>query len=234
MSYSPTSFNPATATAASAASGYQNGIGSAIALATPVSTSNGGLLLLTDVTSEASAEGWLGLASMTIPSTAFGQVASDGRIQNIPSGLGFSVGDPIWVGNTPGTLTNVRPNTGTAGWETGYYVLFVGVVVKNEFNPSNQDIQLSRQIIGQLQRLYGQKEKVFDIDRLSREEVEILSIQLGESIRNIYDNATKRANKILSRYNMECKVTFHIQELGSFPEKGHISESANLEDKKQI
>ena len=150
MSYSPTSFNPQTATTFANASGYQNGTVSTMAIATSVSTNGSGQLVLTDVTNEALSEGWLGLVAQSLPSAAIGQVVTDGRIQNIPSGLGFSVGDPIWVGNTPGTLTNVRPDVTVPGWSVGDYVLFVGVVVQNEYNPSNQDIQISRQIIGQL------------------------------------------------------------------------------------
>ncbi|CAK9253117.1 unnamed protein product [Sphagnum jensenii] len=75
-------------------------------MASAVSTSTNGLLVLTDVTSETLSEAWVGLASAAIPAAAIGQVSSDGRIQNIPVGLGFSVGDPIWVGVTPGSLTN--------------------------------------------------------------------------------------------------------------------------------
>ena len=151
MSYSPLfRGNPANASVGSTGSGYQNGIGSTILAATAVSTSTSGLLVLTDVSSETLSEAWLGLASESIPSAAFGQVASDGRLQNIPLGLGFSVGDPIWVGTTPGSLTNVKPSIGIGAWASGYFVLFVGVVVQNEFNPSQQDIQLCRQVIGQL------------------------------------------------------------------------------------
>ncbi len=150
MSYSPSSFNPQTATTFGNASGYQNGTVSTMAVATPVSTNTSGQIVLTDVSDESLSEGWIGLTAVSLPSTAIGQVATDGRIQNIPSGLGFAVGDPIWVGNTPGTLTNVRPDLTVGGWVSGDYVLFVGVVVQNEYNPSNQDIQISRQIIGQL------------------------------------------------------------------------------------
>jgi hypothetical protein len=151
MSYSPL-FRGSSSTAPSYAnaSGYQNGIVSTIAMCTPVSTNTSGQLVLTDVTVEALSEGWLGLTDAAIPTTATGQVVTDGRIQNIPSGLGFALGDPIWVGPTPGSLTNVRPDLTAPGWSTGYYVLFVGVVVQNQFNPSLQDIQVSRQIIGQL------------------------------------------------------------------------------------
>lgn len=130
-------------------SGYQNGTGSTMPVAAPVSTNASGQIILTDVSSEASVEAMVGLTSQSIPSAASGQVVSDGRLENIPLGLGFAVGDPIWVG-LAGTLTNVKPDLSVVGWSSGYFVIFVGVVTKNEFNPLNQDIQLLRQIVGQL------------------------------------------------------------------------------------
>ena len=151
MSYSPTFFgSTAKGPSSGTASGYQNGTLSTISAASAVSTNTSGQMILTDVTNEATIETWLGLTSASTPSAATGMVASDGRLQSIPLGLGFSVGDPIWVGTTPGSLTNVKPSIGVPGWSAGYYVLFVGVVVQNEFNPSDQDIQICRQIIGQL------------------------------------------------------------------------------------
>jgi uncharacterized protein YbaA (DUF1428 family) len=151
MSYSPL-FRGAAANAPanSTATGYQNGTVSTIAVATAVSTNTSGQMILTDVSNETTVEAWLGLASQSTPTTANGLVVSDGRLQNIPMSLGFSVGDPIWVGFSPGSLTNVKPDLSVPGWSSGYFVLFVGVVVQNEFNPSEQDIQLCRQLIGQL------------------------------------------------------------------------------------
>lgn len=150
MSYNPLySGSNAAGTASGTATGYQNGTGSTIALGTVVSTNTSGQLVLTDVSNEALVEAWLGLSTMSIPSAANGQVISDGRLENISLGLGFSIGDPIWVGITPGSLTNVKPDLTVSGWVAGMFILFVGVVVKNQFNPSAQDIQLLRQIIGQ-------------------------------------------------------------------------------------
>jgi hypothetical protein len=150
MSYSPNFRGTSAAVPATATStGYQNAVGGSVAVATAVSTNASGQFVLTDVTDESSSEGWLGLTAETIPNAATGQVMSDGRLINIPN-LGFSNGDPIWVGLTPGSLTNVKPDLSQPGWAEGMWVLFVGVVVQNEFNSLQQDIQLCRQIIGQL------------------------------------------------------------------------------------
>jgi hypothetical protein len=119
-------------------------------IATPVAANTFGQAVLVDVSDETTVESMIGLTSASIPSAANGQVISDGRLENIPLGLGFAVGDTVWVGTTPGSLTNVKPDITAPGWVAGYFVIFVGVVVQNEFNPSNQDLQLCRQLIGQL------------------------------------------------------------------------------------
>lgn len=129
---------------------YQNGSGGTIQTATAVSQGTGANVVLLDVSSEAKVEAFVGLSAATTPNAASGLICSDGRLENIPLGLGFAVGDPIWAGTTPGSLTNIKPDLSASGWFAGMFVIFIGVVVQNQFNPSNQDIQLLRQIIGQL------------------------------------------------------------------------------------
>ena len=129
--------------------GYTNTTASLITAASPVYRSASGIAPL-DVTTEASVEAFVGLCAADLPTTASGLVVSDGRCENIPLSLGFSVGDAIWAGPTPGSLTNVKPDSSAPGWAAGYFVVFIGVVVANEFNPSNQDIQLFKQLVGQL------------------------------------------------------------------------------------
>lgn len=146
MSYNPTFSGSSSQTQTS----YTNSSGSTIGATTPVAVNTGGTIVPVDVSNEATIESWVGLTLQAIPNTNAGVVVNGGRVLNISLGLGFAVGDAIWVGNTPGTLTNVKPDLTVIGWSPGYYVLFVGVVVKNAANPSLQDLQISRQIIGQL------------------------------------------------------------------------------------
>ncbi len=148
MSYNPNFTGSSVTASRQFSTGYQNGSGSTIAIASPVSTNTSGQILLTDVSNETSALGFVGLTNIAIPSAASGEVISGGRIENVTTS--FSVGDAIWVGSTPGTLTNVKPNAGSNGFASGYFVIFVGVLVVNEFSPSETDIQLLPQVIGQL------------------------------------------------------------------------------------
>lgn len=152
MAYNPNfRGNNAKGSSTSNASTYQNSTVSTMPVATAVSKgASSNQMVLVDVTDENTVERWLGLTSESVPSSASGLVSGEGRLENIPLGLGFSIGDTLWAGVTPGSLTNVKPDLSQPGWASGYFVLFVGVVVQNQFNPGLQDIQIFRQLIGQL------------------------------------------------------------------------------------
>lgn len=127
---------------------YINNSGSTIAAGAPVAVDTSSNLVLVDVSDETTVKAMVGYAPLAILNLASGSVVSNGRLENIVTG--FAVGTPVWVGATPGTFTDVEPDVSAFGWSAGMFVIFVGVVVKNETNPSNQDIQLFTQIIGQL------------------------------------------------------------------------------------
>jgi hypothetical protein len=61
--------------------------------------------------------------------------------------------------------------------------------------------------------------KSFDIEKLSQQEVDALSAKLGDQVRAMCDKTVARANKILSKYGVECKLAFSIGPKGSFKEK---------------
>ena len=126
---------------------YQNGFGSTIAQGTPVSTNGSGQIIPTDVASQSSVQAMVGYANVAIPNLAFGPVISNGRLENIVTA--FSIGDAIYIG-LGGTLINVKPDYGVAGFASGDHVVFVGCLVKNEFNPSFTDLQLFTQTICKL------------------------------------------------------------------------------------
>lgn len=130
--------------------GYENGTLSGILMARPVSADINGKITPTDVSNETSVERFLGLTAALIPASASGQVVSGGRAEAIGSALtGFVYGDPVYLGKN-GTLIKVRPDFGVSGFVIGDWVIFLGVVVKNEFDATEKDIQLMIEVIGQL------------------------------------------------------------------------------------
>ena len=112
-----------------------------------VSTNTSGQIEPVDVSDEASVLAIVGITAESIPSAATGNVVNGGRLEDVATG--FSVGDALYVGSN-GLLTNIKPTEGANGFVSGDFVIFVGVVVKNEFNPSDQDIQLMISVVGQL------------------------------------------------------------------------------------
>lgn len=149
MSYNPAfTGNPSALSVGFLQSGYQNGSGGTLAAFTAVSTNTSGQILPTDITNEASSLAIVGLTTQSIPNTANGQIADSGRLQNVTTS--FAIGDAIYVGLTPGTLTNVKPSVGVGGFTEGDFVIFIGVLVENEFDPSETDIKLMIAMIGEL------------------------------------------------------------------------------------
>jgi hypothetical protein len=50
------------------------------------------------------------------------------------------------------------------------------------------------------------RKRSFDINRLSAEEVDNLSKQIGDKVKQICDEAVEKANKILNVYGMSAKM----------------------------
>lgn len=148
MSYSPLfRGNSAKGSVGQVQSGYQNGTGSTIAQGTPVTINGSGQVVPIDVTVDAQATGIVGLVAADLPSAASGQVIDNSRLENVS--MGFSVGDILYVSKS-GFLTNLVPDYGVGGFSAGDWVIYVGVVVQNEFNPSQIDIVVSISARGQL------------------------------------------------------------------------------------
>lgn len=129
--------------------GYINGTLSTLDISTPVSVNVSGNMLPLDVSDEASAQGFLGLVSISTPASATGLVVNSGRLEGITL-VGFTVGDAVYAGPTPGSLTNVKPDRSAPGWSEGMFVIFLGCYVVNQFNGGLHDIQLMPTLIGVL------------------------------------------------------------------------------------
>lgn len=148
MSYSP-NFRGSASKAGSRRleTNYQNGSVSVLSQGTPVYTNASGQILPVNPADETSVESMVGFTLYAIPSGASGAVISGGRLENIS--IPFGIGETLWI-NYDGTLTNVKPDLSKTGWAEGYFVIFVGVVVPNEFNATQKDLQLCKEVVGQL------------------------------------------------------------------------------------
>lgn len=126
---------------------YPNASGSTLAMGQFVSINTSSQIAALNVSDEVSVLAMVGVASMSIPNAATGGVYSGGRLEQITQS--FALGDAIYVGKD-GMVSNVKPDYEVGGFVTGDFVIFVGVVVKNEFDVTKKDIQLMISVIGQL------------------------------------------------------------------------------------
>ena len=155
MAFSPFSFNPqSTGSSRQLITNYYNNTGSTIVQGTPLSvTGTANYVTPTDVTSQDSVQAFVGYAYTRISNASLGAVISGGRLQNL-QGFGFSIGDAIYMSVLGIYLQNVKPvdNNGNpvAPFVSGDMMVFAGVIVQNESNPSLQDLQILTQVFGAL------------------------------------------------------------------------------------
>jgi hypothetical protein len=148
MGYNPTASGTAfKGSSRSTQTGYQNNSGGTLDMATPVSLNPSGQLISVDVTSESNVKALVGITAQSIPNSANGQVIDCGRLENVTTS--FVIGDALYIAHN-GILTNVKPLIGSNSFTAGNWVVFMGVVVINEFNPLNKDIKLMMQVVGTL------------------------------------------------------------------------------------
>ena len=140
MSYSPNFVNNnPVQSSRKIASNYTNGSGGTLIKGSPVGTLTSGLVTTIDVSSQTSVDAFVGLYNQDTPSAASGLVLDSGRLENLTTS--FSIGDPVYVSKT-GTLTNIIPVSGSNGFVAGDFVVFLGVIVVNEFNALQKDLKI--------------------------------------------------------------------------------------------
>lgn len=147
MSYRP--YNAIIAAASnSTATVYPltNGSGSPIPGLTPVTLNAAGDLDTIDVSNEADALRTVGVTNASILNASSGDVTALGKISNV---VGFALDDIIYVSKT-GTLTATVPDIGVGDFVSGDFVIQIGKIAKNQTNPSNMDLLVQIQVIGQL------------------------------------------------------------------------------------
>jgi len=62
--------------------------------------------------------------------------------------------------------------------------------------------------------LHGRERKV-NVDAMSQEQVDNLSVQIGEKVRSICDEAAEKVNSILAIYGMSAKIAIKFNKLPS-------------------
>jgi len=124
----------------------ENHSGSMLPKFTPVGLDTNGYADLIDVSDEDSAFSAFAVLAENISDAASGSYISNGRLANI---LGFNLRDVLYVAKD-GSLTNVKPSVGVGGFLDGDYIIRVGVVKRNVDAPSQMDLIVNVQVVGQL------------------------------------------------------------------------------------
>lgn len=129
------------------ASTVENNTGSTIVKGVPVRLNSLGDMATIDPAVEAEALATIGVASETISDGASGTITTSGRVTDITTTATFD--DYVYVSKF-GLLTETKPDIGVSGFVAGDFVISVGVIAKNESNPSLKDLIVNVQIVGQL------------------------------------------------------------------------------------
>lgn len=124
-----------------------NGTAGVLASLTPVTINFLGTMQNLDVSTEDSALRVVGLTGQSINPGATGVVVTSGRMLDVP--LPFNIGDYVYVSKSGG-LQSTLPSPDVDGFVSGDYIIRVGVMAKNDSNPSKKDMFVNISIIGQL------------------------------------------------------------------------------------
>lgn len=142
------SYNPFTRQTTGQSTGRfnQNQSGSSIPAGIPVKITSSGIALV-DVSVEADIDAFAGVLKETAANNTSGNIISSGSIEKISTP--YAVGSMVYISKT-GTLTNIKPSTGVNGFGEGDFVVKIGMIAKNNDNPSDKDLLVGIQIMGQL------------------------------------------------------------------------------------
>lgn len=145
MTYNPNSRGIA-ATARQTGNLRTNQIGSTIPKGVPVKLTASGLALV-DVSVEADIDAFAGVLAADCANLATGTLVNSGLVDNISTS--FVVGSIVYISKV-GTLTNVKPSIGVNGFGEGDFVIKVGMIAANQDTPTNKDLLVGIQHMGQL------------------------------------------------------------------------------------
>lgn len=123
-----------------------NSTGGTLTKGTPVQAGSAGMSMI-DVSVEAQATATIGVLTADTANGAVGNVIQNGTIFNITSSA--SPGDVLYIA-IDGSLTNISPQIGSNGFVAGDFIVKVGVVAKNQLNPSLLDLIVCFEVVGEL------------------------------------------------------------------------------------
>ena len=63
------------------------------------------------------------------------------------------------------------------------------------------------------------KDQQVDIEKLSIEQADALSVQIGQAIAQIMDEANSKCNAVLNIYGMQTQIHYKLVKLGENPKK---------------
>ena len=145
MTYNPNSRGLAPS-AKQVGSLRSNQTGSTIPRGVPVKLTSSGLDLM-DVSVETDIDAYAGVLAADTLDLSTGTLVGSGVVENITTA--FAVGSIVYI-NKVGLLTNVKPSIGVNGFGTGDFIVKVGMIAQNNDNPSNKDLLVQTQVMGQL------------------------------------------------------------------------------------
>jgi len=125
-----------------------NNTGSTLNKAIPISIDDEGNVDLIDVSSEASSRSSFAVVRENALDGSPVEFITVGRVEDINVVFGF--GNTIYVSKIGG-LTDVSPVVGVGGFESGDFVIRIGIIAKNLKDPSKKDLIVSIGIEGQLE-----------------------------------------------------------------------------------
>lgn len=122
---------------------YTNSSGVLVQALTPVDI-NGNLI---NVSNESSVFSIAGVTNEAAADAVTSTLTISGLIKNVTTA--FNVGDVLYL-NTDGSLTSLQPDIGVGFFLEGDFVVKVAKVLENQDNPSNKDLLVNINIVGQL------------------------------------------------------------------------------------
>jgi hypothetical protein len=124
-----------------------NDSGDSLNALTPVRVTSSGSMDSVDVAIEAEALALVGVLKATTANAASGSVVLSGILPNISTSI--DIGKDVYLSKT-GTITDSKPDIGVDGFEDADFVIKLGTVMQNNDNPSNKDLHVNIQVVGQL------------------------------------------------------------------------------------